>query len=143
MFTGTAYHTLDEKGRVVLPAKYREELEGGCYVTPGQDRCLYVFTVERFQEEADRVKRLPRTDGRARGFGRTFFHRAEQQALDRQGRLVIDQSLREWAELTREVVVAGSYDRIEVWNSERYGIYRDQHDSDYSDIEEALSEYGI
>ncbi len=143
MFVGEHQHTLDEKGRVVLPAKFRGQLADGCVVTKGQDRCLFVFPVDRFEEEATRVSSLPRTDRRVRDFVRAFFASSDQQTLDRQGRLTIAAPLRDYAALTRDVTVTGAFDRIELWDSEAWLRVRDQSDQYYSDIEEALSEHGI
>ncbi|HEY5578334.1 MAG TPA: division/cell wall cluster transcriptional repressor MraZ [Acidimicrobiia bacterium] len=143
MFLGEHQHTLDEKGRVVLPAKFREGLADGLVVTKGQDRCLYVFPIERWDEEVSRVNALPRTDRRARNFARAFFAGANQQAPDRQGRVTIPPNLRAYAGLDREVMVLGGGDRVEIWDVGTWNDFRPEADEYYAGIEEALSDRGI
>ncbi len=143
MFVGTYQHTVDEKGRVVLPKKFRDDLAYGCVVTKGQDRCLYVFGNDRWEEEVSRVNQLARTDRRARNFARAFFAGADQQIPDRQGRIQLSQNLRDYAGLSKDVTVVGIADRVEIWHTEAWERIEDEADGYYSDIEEALSEYGI
>lgn len=143
MFLGEYQHTVDPKGRVVLPAKFRDRLADGCVITKGQERCLYVFPVDRWEEEMAKVNRLPRTDRRARNFARAFFAGAADQSPDRQGRVQIPQNLREYAGLDKEVTVLGMGDRVELWDSRAWARVRGEVDQYYSDIEEAMSEEGI
>ena len=143
MFLGEYQHTLDPKGRVVLPAKFRERLADGCIITKGQERCLFVFALDRWEEEVERVNRLPRTDRRARKLARSFFAGADQQAPDKQGRVQIPQNLRSYAGLEKDLTVVGVADRIEIWDSETWQRMSAEADEYYADIEEALSEHGI
>jgi MraZ protein len=143
VFLGEYSHSLDEKGRVVMPSKFRDDLERGCVVTKGQERCLYVFPRERWDEEAERVLRLPRTDRRARNYQRSFFASAVDQMLDRQGRAQIPEALRAYAGLKKDLVVVGVADHIEVWATETWGTVAAEADDYYADIEEVLSEEGI
>ncbi len=143
MFLGEYQHTLDPKGRVVLPAKYRERLAKGCVITKGQERCLYVFPLDRWEEEVERVSHLPRTDARARKLARSFFAGADQQTPDKQGRVQVSHNLRTYAGLEKDLTVVGVADRVEIWDSATWSRLSAEADEYYADIEEALSEHGI
>lgn len=143
MFLGEYTHTLDEKGRVVMPSRFRAELATGCVLTKGQERCLYVFPQDRWEEEANAVLRLPRTDRRARNYSRSFFASASDQSLDRAGRCQIPEPLRAYAGLTKDVTVVGVADRIEIWDSATWRDVATVADDYYADIEEVLSEGSI
>jgi MraZ protein len=143
VFLGEYSHSLDEKGRVVMPSKFRMGLDDGCVVTKGQERCIYVFPMDRWEEESSKVLKLPRTDRRARNFSRSFFASASDQALDRQGRVQIPESLRRYAGLGKDLMVVGIADHIEVWNTETWQQVEAEADEYYAEIEEALSEDGI
>jgi MraZ protein len=143
VFLGEYSHSLDEKGRVVMPSKFRPGLDDGCVVTKGQERCIYVFPMDRWEEESSKVLKLPRTDRRARNFSRSFFASASDQALDRQGRVQIPESLRRYAGLEKDLTVVGVADRIEVWAADTWRTVAQEADAYYSEIEEALSEDGI
>lgn len=143
MFLGEHQHTLDGKGRLVLPSKFREGLADGCVVTKGQERCLYVFPADRWEEEATRVNRMPRTDKRARSFARAFFASAAQAVPDRQGRIALPKPLRDYAGLDKDVTVLGVADRVELWDAPAWTDASVSADDYYAEIEEALSEHGI
>lgn len=143
MFLGEYTHSLDEKGRVVMPSRFRAELATGCVLTKGQERCLYVFPQDRWEEEAAAVLRLPRTDRRARNYSRSFFASASDQSLDRAGRCQIPEPLRAYAGLTKDVTVVGVADRIEIWDSTTWRDVATVADDYYADIEEVLSEGSI
>jgi MraZ protein len=143
VFLGEYSHSLDEKGRVVMPSKFRTGLDDGCVVTKGQEHCIYVFPMDRWEEESSKVLKLPRTDRRARNFSRSFFASASDQALDRQGRVQIPESLRRYAGLEKDLTVVGVADRIEVWAADTWRTVAEEADVYYSEIEEALSEDGI
>ena len=143
MFLGEYSHSLDGKGRVVMPSKFRPELAGGCVVTKGPERCIYVFPMDRWEEESNKVLTLPRTDRRARNLARSFFAMASDQTPDRQGRVQIPESLREYAGLEKVLVVVGVADHIEVWAARTWESVAAEADDYYAGIEEALSEHGI
>jgi MraZ protein len=143
MFLGEYSHSLDEKGRVVMPSKFRAELAAGCVVTKGQERCLYVFPENRWEGEAARVLKLPRTDRRARNFSRSFFASASDQMLGRSGRCQIPEPLRTYAGLSKDVTVVGVADHIEIWDTATWSTVAMEADDYYADIEEVLSEDGI
>jgi len=143
VFLGQYQHNVDDKGRVVMPAKFREGLEHGLVVTKGQERCVYVFPLDRWEEEVARVNRLPRTKTPNRNYARTFFGSAADQQMDKQGRVQIPQALRTYGGLDKDVVVVGVADRVEIWNAADWAALSETADEFYADIQEALSEEGI
>ena len=143
MFLGEYQHSVDSKGRVVLPSKFRDRLDDGLVVTKGQERCLYVFPIDRWAEEVEKVNRLPRTDRRSRNYARSFFGAASDQSMDGQGRIQVPPALREYAGLTKEVTVVGVADRVEIWDAESWASNSSDADEFYAGIEEALSGEGI
>jgi MraZ protein len=143
MFLGEYSHSLDEKGRVVMPSKFRAGLQDGCVVTKGQERCLFVFPVGQWDGEAQRVLNLPRTDRRARNYSRSFFASASNQSLDKTGRCQIPESLRIYAGLTKDVTVVGVADRVEIWDTPTWETVAAEADAYYSDIQEVMTEDGI
>jgi MraZ protein len=143
VFLGEYQHSVDSKGRVVLPAKFRDRLDGGLVVTKGQERCLYVFPIDRWEEEVAKVNNLPRTDRRSRNYARSFFGAASDQSMDGQGRIQIPQPLRDYAALTKDVAVVGVADRVEIWDAESWTANSSEADELYAGIEEALSGEGI
>ena len=143
MFLGEYNHSLDEKGRVVMPSKFRAELAAGCVVTKGQERCLYVFPMGQWDDEAQRVLKLPRTDRRARNYSRSFFASASNQSLDKTGRCQIPESLRTYAGLSKDVTVVGVADRVEIWDTATWESVAAEADDYYSDIQEVMTEDGI
>jgi MraZ protein len=143
VFLGEYQHSVDAKGRVVLPAKFRDRLEAGLVVTKGQERCLYVFPLDRWDDEVSKVNDLPRTDRRSRNYARSFFGAASDQTLDGQGRIQIPQTLRDYAALVKDVTVVGVSDRVEIWDTEAWATNSTEADELYAGIEEALSGEGI
>ena len=123
MFLGTHTPRLDEKNRVILPAKFREALAGGLVMTKGQDRCLVVWTSEGFGEYAARLRAGTQTNERTRAYTRVLFASAYDDIPDKQGRITIPQNLREYAGLTRDCVVVGADTRIEIWDSAAWESY--------------------
>ena len=143
MFLGEHQHTIDPKGRVVLPSRFRDDLAKGCFITKGQDRCLFVFTPQQWEQEVERIRALPRTDRRLRNYARVFFAGALDQKLDKQGRIQVPASLREYAGLEKDVFVVGVGERVEIWDASTWTEVTGDADAEYADIEEALSEQGI
>jgi MraZ protein len=137
MFLGTHTPHLDEKGRLFLPAKYREELSRGLVITKGQERCLYVFP----QSEFDRVTealRAPVTTKAVRDYSRVFFASASDEMPDRQGRVTVPAALREYAGLQRDCVVIGANTRLEIWDAQAWTTYLDQQEDAFSDASEEV-----
>jgi MraZ protein len=143
MFLGEFSHSIDDKGRLTLPAKYRTELGDGVVVTRGVDKCLFIFTLSEFQALADRISSLPMTQAEAREFSRHFFSGASDVELDKQGRILIPQNLREYAELNGDAVVVGVNQRIEVWNAKAWPEVRAGFESGATGNAEHWAKLGI
>ena len=143
MFLGEYQHSVDEKGRVVMPAKFRRGLADGVVVTKGQEHCLYVFPAARWEEEVARLNHLPRTNRRNRNYTRSLFGGASDQELDRQGRIQVPVPLRSYAGFDRDVVVVGVADHVEIWDATAWSRVSVEADESYAEIEEALGEEGI
>jgi MraZ protein len=120
MFLGEFQHSLDTKGRVILPARYRDQLAEGAYVTKGRGGCLSVFTPEEFEDVASQVREQSKRGAKELNAARVFFSGALEVKPDKQGRVALPQNLREYAGLSRDVVVAGVFSRIEIWDRERW-----------------------
>jgi len=143
MFLGTFSHTIDDKGRLTLPAKYRTDLGHGVVVTRGVDKCLFIFTAEEFQKLAGQIGSLPMTQSEAREFARHFFSGASDVELDKQGRILIPQDLRDYAGLDGEVIVAGINTRIEVWDVKAWDQVRAGFESNATGDAGHWAELGI
>ena len=130
MFTGEYRHTVDSKGRIAVPSKFRAQLVGGAYVSRWLDTCLAVWTKEDFADLTARVRALPTVENAsARGFARWVAASATEIEFDAQGRFVLPGYLREAAGLTTEAVIVGSIDRAEIWAPERWDAYRAELDA--------------
>ena len=143
MFLGTHTPHLDDKGRLILPAKFRDELAGGVVITKGQERCLYVFTSAEFGRIADQLHEQPVTHKAARAYSRVFFASAHDEVPDRQGRVTIPAHLRDYAGLGRELVVIGASSRVEVWDRQSWDTYLAESEDAFSDIEEGVLPTGL
>ena len=120
MFLGQFLHTIDDKGRLTLPAKFRPGLEAGVVTTLGLDGCLFAFPRTKWEELAARIEALPITNPDARNFARLMFANADDSNLDRQGRILIPAYLRSYAKLDGDVIVTGLNTRVELWNPARW-----------------------
>jgi MraZ protein len=138
VFLGTHTPRLDEKGRLILPAKFREELAGGVVITKGQERCLYVFPTTEFTSIAAKLREQPVTHKAARAYGRVFFASAHDEVPDKQGRVMIPGHLRDYAGLDRELVVIGASTRVEIWDRGAWEAYLAESEQDFADIEEGV-----
>ena len=143
MFIGEFQHNLDSKGRVAIPAKFRQKLTGGAIITRGLDHCLFVFTNKDWEILAQKLIALPLAQANSRAFVRLMLAGAVDVELDKQGRILIPDYLREYAGLKKQVVVAGLYNRIEVWDSESWKQYKTKTESASDEIAEKLGELGI
>lgn len=139
MFLGTYYPRLDEKGRLVMPAKYREDLQGGVVVTRGQERCLYVFTRPEFQARTEDLKRAPVSSRRSREALRMLAASAHDDVPDKQGRLSLPAPLREYAGLDREVAVVGALSRLEIWERQAWEQYQAENEDAFADLDEEVA----
>ncbi|MCQ2561673.1 MAG: division/cell wall cluster transcriptional repressor MraZ [Clostridia bacterium] len=120
MLMGTHQNQIDAKNRVIIPAKFRDELGGKCILTRGLDACLVVFPMQSWDEQQKKLAALPRSDERARAFLRYTYANAVDCDIDKQGRIVLPQFLRETAKIEKELVTIGMLDRIEIWAKEVY-----------------------
>lgn len=123
MFLGEHEHSLDAKGRLILPAKFRDDLRDA-YVTGERDGCLSLWPPNEFQVRAEEMRQRAKGSSADRRAARAFFAAAEQASPDRQGRVAIPSTLRTFAGLEREVVVCGQYDHVEIWNASRWSEHR-------------------
>lgn len=138
MFLGTHHPRLDEKGRLILPAKFRDELAGGVVITKGQERCLYVFPVAEFAAIAARLREQPMTHKAARAYSRVFFASAHDEVPDKQGRVMVPSHLREYAGLGRELAVIGASTHVEIWDRQAWEAYLTDSEDDFASIEQGV-----
>ncbi len=138
MFLGTHTPRLDDKGRLALPAKFRNEFEGGLVITKGQERCLFVFPMAEFARITDLLRSAPVTQRSVRDFSRVFFASASHEVPDAQGRITVPQPLRDYAGLSKDCVVIGANSRVEVWAAAAWQSYLDGTEDSFSDAEEVL-----
>lgn len=138
MYLGTHFPRLDEKGRLFLPAKYREELADGVVVTKGQERSLYVFPADEFRRVTERLREAPVTDKRVRDYTRVFFASAYDQRPDRQGRINIPAGLREYAHLGRDCVLIGQNNRFEIWDTAAWQAYEAEQEPRFSELSQEV-----
>lgn len=130
---GEHRYQMDAKGRISLPAKFRESLAEGVFLTLGQDGCLFAFPQEEWDKRRSEVQSLGISDAKNRAYARMFFGNAERVDLDAQGRLVLPLKLRATAGLGRDVTVVGVSDRLEIWSQEAWEQYLRTHESSYSE----------
>ncbi|GAA1012647.1 transcriptional regulator MraZ [Acrocarpospora pleiomorpha] len=138
VFLGTHQPRLDDKGRLFLPAKYREELAEGLVITKGQERCLYVFPVEEFQRLTEALRTAPVTAKAVRDYSRVFFASASDETPDKQGRITIPPSLRQYAGLERDCVVIGANTRLEIWDARAWETYLAEQEPAFADLSEEV-----
>ncbi len=139
MFLGRHAHTLDSKGRMAVPARFRDELADGLVVTRGVDHCLAIYPISQWNELAANIDALPVSDADARTFRRMIFAEAIDLVPDGQGRILIPPELRAFAGLEREAVVIGVHSFIEVWSPERWNAARETFDANGSAIVQRLA----
>jgi MraZ protein len=138
VFLGTHSPRLDEKGRLFLPAKFRDELAEGVVITKGQERCLYVFPMAEFRRVTEAMSQAPVTQKTVRDYSRVFFASASDEVPDKQGRITVPPSLREYAGLSRDCVVIGANTRVEVWDAAAWESYLADREQAFSDLEEEV-----
>ena len=138
MFLGTYTPRLDEKGRIILPAKFRDELGKGLVLTRGQERCIYVFSVKEFEAVHEQLRAAPMSSKQARDYIRVFLSGASDEVLDKQGRVTIPQPLRTYAGLDRDVTVIGAGSRAEIWDTEAWNSYLAEQEDSFSDTNEEV-----
>jgi MraZ protein len=138
MLLGTHTPKLDDKNRLILPAKFREELSSGIVVTRGQERCLYLFSASEFASVHEKIRQAPVTSKQARDYLRVFLSGASDEVPDRQGRITLPALLRAYAGLTRELVIIGVGSRAEVWDSTTWQQYLANNEQAFSETAEEV-----
>ncbi len=143
MFVGEHRHTIDHKGRIAIPAKFRAKLAEGCVITRGLDGSLFIYTQKEWQKLSEKLSKLPIGQSDARAFARLMFSGASDVELDKQGRVVVPVHLREYAGLKNESVVCGVFSRIEIWDREKWEKYKKDSEKNSTDIAEHLGDLGV
>ena len=143
MFIGEYQHTTDEKGRLIIPSKFRETLGGEFVMTKGLDNCLFVYPKSEWEVIESKLKSLPLTNKDARAFVRFFFSGASESALDKQGRVLIPGNLREHSKIDKDTVIIGVSTRLEIWSKSEWDSYNDDDSLSYDSIAEKMAELGI
>ena len=143
MFIGEYNHTIDDKQRMAIPVKFRDDLAKGAVVTRGLDSSLFLFPREEWDKLAEKLSSLPLGKSDSRAFARLMLAGAMDVKLDKQGRVVIPEYLRKYAGLGKNIVVAGLYNRLEIWDNEAWTKYKDSTEGDASQIAENLGELGV
>ena len=138
MFIGEYHHTIDEKGRIIIPAKFREELGTSFIVTRGIENCLFVYSLDNWANITNKLNSLPFTKKDARTFNRFFMSGATSVELDKQGRININAPLVDYAKLIKDCVIIGTGDRLEIWSQELWNSFFDSTKDSMSDIAENL-----
>jgi len=143
MFIGEYNHTIDAKGRLIVPSKFRESLGEEFVATKGLDGCLFVYPMEEWNEFTEKLRELPLTKKDARQFSRFFLAGAASCEIDKQGRILIPAVLREFAKLEKDAVLVGVSSRIEIWSKANWEAVNDTSDDDMEDIAEHMADLGI
>lgn len=143
MLIGEYRHTLDEKKRLAIPSKLRKQLGKEAVITRGIDNCLVIYTTEEWQKMSDKLGKLPASQMEARGFARIMLAGATLVEFDQLGRILVPEYLKQYAALGKNVVIAGLYNRLEVWNETRWEEYKQRVEKDMGDFASKLGELGI
>ncbi|MCM3040472.1 division/cell wall cluster transcriptional repressor MraZ [Paenibacillus motobuensis] len=143
MFMGEFQHSIDEKGRIIIPAKFRDLLGTSFVVTRGLDQCLFVYPVTEWELLEQKLKTLPLMKSDARAFTRFFFSGATECEWDKQGRVNIPSNLRQYAKLEKECVVLGVSNRVEIWSRSTWEQYFEQSEESFNEIAEKLVDFNF
>jgi len=143
MFIGEYKHNLDTKGRLAVPAKFRDKLKQGAVVTRGLDNCLFLYSKEAWEKIAEKLSNLPISQSKARAFSRLMLAGAMDVKVDSQGRINLPEYLCDYAGLKKETIVAGLFDRLEIWNEEKWHEYKTGAEAESTEIAESLGELGV
>jgi MraZ protein len=143
MFIGEYSHNLDDKGRLAIPIKFRADLKKGAVVTRGLDNCLFLYTKKEWQDLAQKLASLPISQANSRAFARLMLAGAMDVELDKQGRIVLPEYLRSFASLKKCVVLAGLYNRLELWDEDVWKKYKELTESESGSIAEKMAELGV
>lgn len=143
MFMGEYHHNIDAKGRLIIPAKFREQLGEEAVFTRGMDGCIFGYSKDEWSNVEDKLKQLPLTKKDARAFTRTFYAGAMEGEFDKQGRINISDVLKKHAALVKECVIVGVSERIEIWSAERWNEFDDNATANFDEISENLMDFDL
>ena len=143
MLMGKFQNSIDAKNRMIVPSKYREELGYRCVLTRGIEKCLYIYPMDMWENFQKKLSALPTSDPRARTFVRHFYANAVECEIDKQGRIIIPQELRDYAHIEKELVTVGLIERIEIWSRALWEDAENGAQMDTEDFAKAMIEYGI
>ncbi len=138
MFMGEFHHNIDEKGRLIIPSKFRAELGERFIVTRGLEGCLFVYSASEWNKIVEKLKELPFTSKDARIFSRMFLSGATECEIDRSGRINIPMPLTEFASLTKECIIIGMNERLEIWSKDKFDSFFEENIDNFSDVAENL-----
>lgn len=138
MFLGEHQHTLDDKGRVILPARFRERLASGLVFAPSQERCIDVYPLTAFERRVEQLREVPREDQRARAYLRLFLAGAQEEKPDAQGRVTIPPRLRDYAGLVKDLSINGADEKVEIWDRTTWDDYRTRAEDGFANLDGAL-----
>ena len=143
MFIGEYNHSLDDKGRLAIPAKFRAVLKKGAVVTKGLDNCLFLYSKEQFQKIAQKFASLPISQAKARAFARHMLAGAMDLSFDNQGRVTLPEYLRQFSGLKKGIIIAGLYNHLEIWDEKAWKNYKQEAEKNSNSIAEELGDLGI
>lgn len=143
MFMGTTYNSIDDKNRLIVPSRLRSELGNRCVMTKGLDTCLNIYTMSSWEKQMEKISRMPESDPKVRAFIRHFCGNAVECELDKQGRIVIPQELKTYAEIDRDLVTMGAMSKIEVWSRQLWDSPENDSKMDKEEFTSALKEYNF
>lgn len=143
MFIGEYHHSIDQKGRLAVPAKFRSAFKKGLVVTRGLDNCLFVYTIDEWKKLAEKLASLPISQANTRAFARLMLAGAMDVELDKQGRVMLPEYLRSYAKLEKATVVTGLFNRLEIWSESSWEKYKRGTEKQSTSIAEALGELGV
>ena len=141
MFRGTFNNSIDAKNRMIVPSKHRDQLGGRCVLTKGMDKCLYIYSMNEWDKQMDKIEALPESDPKVRAFIRHFCANAVDCEFDKQGRIVIPAELKEYAGIDKELVTMGAMRKIEVWSKEVWDAPDNENKMDSEEFAESLAQY--
>ena len=143
MFIGEYTYTLDSKRRLAIPAKFRKLLKKKAVITRGLDNCLFLYPENEWQKLAKKLSQLPLSQSDARGFARLMLAGASDVSIDSLGRILLPDYLKEYAGLNKKVVIAGLFNRIEIWSEKQWKEYKNKTEKEIGDMAERLKELGV
>ncbi|MEG0573795.1 MAG: division/cell wall cluster transcriptional repressor MraZ [Erysipelotrichaceae bacterium] len=141
MFIGEYAHNIDTKGRLIIPARFREELDGTIIVTRGLDGCLYIYTASQWNILYEQMMKLPSTKKEARMYIRMLTSKAAECEIDNQGRILLPATLTQLADLKKACVISGAGNRVEIWSKERWDTINEENNESFEEMAESLTEF--